>query len=117
MIIKQKELDETWGWFIDMSTPNNISNINKEKFIQIRDKLQKQIDEKGYADTDDPKLTEWWLKNKTKKPKRIRITELELIFCPKENEIIQFDKKCVECKHFNGHYSAIGYIECDYDGN
>ena len=45
--------------------------------------------------------------------RKIRITTIELIFCPKENEIIQFDKKCTECKHFNGYYSATGYIECN----
>ena len=62
MIIKQKELNEAWSLFINNS-PNNTSNTNKNKFIQLRDKLQKEIDEKGYADTDNPELMEWWLKN------------------------------------------------------
>jgi len=60
--IDQKTLDKTWGLFIT-HMPNNISNANKEKFIQLRNKLQKQINEKGYANTDDPELAEWWMKS------------------------------------------------------
>jgi len=57
--IDQKKLNETWGLFIRHS--DNLSNKRKEKFIQLRDKLQKEINEKGYADIDNPELKEWWL--------------------------------------------------------
>ncbi len=60
--IKQKELDYTWGLFINSNYANNISNANKDKYIQLRDKLQKEINEKGYADLDNPELAEWWMK-------------------------------------------------------
>ena len=61
--INQKELDEAWGLFI-INTPmlNNLSNEKKKKFRQLRDKLQKEINEKGYANIDNPELKEWWLK-------------------------------------------------------
>ena len=62
MIINQKTLDEVWGLFIKMT--NNHDNDTKDKFIQLRDKLQKEIDEKGFVDSNDPELAEWWLNNK-----------------------------------------------------
>ena len=60
--IDQKELDKAWDLFIK-NIPNNLSNKRKEKFIQLRDKLQKEINEKGYAniDIDNPKFIKWWL--------------------------------------------------------
>lgn len=50
-----------------------------------------------------------------RKLKRIRITTLEMIFCPFQGEVIVFDSECIQCICFNGMYDAIGYIECNYD--
>lgn len=59
--INQEELDYRWGLFIRSNT-TNLSNEQKDKFIQLRDRLQKEIDKKGYADINNPELKKWWLK-------------------------------------------------------
>lgn len=46
--------------------------------------------------------------------KRIRVSVLEFVFCDKENSLRLFDAECVNCEFFDGHYSAIGYIDCGY---
>ena len=106
MKIDQKDLNETWDLFINMTKDHD--NDTKDKFIQLRDKLQKEIDEKGYADTNDPKLTEWWL-GKKQMPKNIIKNQVikhmnfkELILRNHENATIVNCKmdslKMINCK-------------------